>query len=129
MSVANYGHCGAWTETLGIIAPLQEMMLQSWDGILRLFPAWPTNLSASFHHFRAEGAFLVSASWGDATVVSAEIFSEVGGLCRLYPPWSEGVQVTDDNMGQAVRVVTELARVVHFETQTGHTYKLSRPAK
>jgi len=129
MSVANYGHCGAWTESLGIIAPLQEMMLQSWDGILRIFPAWPTNLSASFRDFRAEGAFLVSASWADGTVVSAEIFSEVGGRCRLYPPWSEGVQVTDDNMGQLVKVVTELEGVVHFETQAGHIYKLSRPAK
>ena len=129
MAIADYGHCGAWTESLGVIAPLQEMMLQSWDGILRVFPAWPTNLDASFRDFRAEGAFLVSASWVNGAVHSAGIFSEVGGLCRLYPPWPEGVQVTDDNMGQPVRVVTELEGVVHFETQAGHTYKLSRPAK
>ncbi|MBI2302045.1 MAG: hypothetical protein HYU66_24335, partial [Armatimonadetes bacterium] len=35
MSVADYGHSGAWTETLGIAAPLQEMMLQSFGGVLR----------------------------------------------------------------------------------------------
>ena len=28
MSVANYGHAGAWTESFGAIAALQEMMLQ-----------------------------------------------------------------------------------------------------
>ena len=39
--LGNYGRSGAWTESLGVLAPLQEMMLQSWDGALRIFPAWP----------------------------------------------------------------------------------------
>ena len=39
--LGNYGRSGAWTESLGVLAPLQEMMLQSWDGALRILPAWP----------------------------------------------------------------------------------------
>ena len=74
----DYGHAGAWTETLGICAPLQEMMLQSFGGVLRLFPAWPREVAASFTTFRTEGAFLVSASWAEGSVASAEIRSEKG---------------------------------------------------
>lgn len=126
---SSYGyHTWVFNEELAIIAPLQEMMLQSWGGILRIFPAWPTDIEASFRTFRTEGAFLVSASWADGEVTSAEIFSEVGGRCRLYTPWAEGMTVTDvtDN-NQQVTVVAEQEGVVHFETQSGHTYKLSRP--
>ena len=115
MAVGNYGHAGAWTETLGITAPLQEMMLQSWDGALRVFPAWPKDLNARFENFRAEGAFLVTAAWVGGRVDALRIFSEKGGECRLYPPWASGVRIQDANAyavaaqheGQAVRFVTK----------------------
>ncbi len=58
-------------------------------------------------------------------MTSAEIFSEVGGRCRLYPPWPEGFTVTDDK-GQPVEVVAEPEGVFHFATQVGRTYKLAR---
>jgi hypothetical protein len=93
MAVANYGHCGAWTETLGIAAPLQEMLLQSYGGVLRVFPCWPAEVAAGFTTFRAEGAFLVSASWKDGRVTALEILSEKGGPCRVVAPWSEGLRV------------------------------------
>ena len=82
MSVANYGRAGAWTESLGVIAPLQEMMLQSWDGALRVFPAWPRDLDARFESFRAEGAFLVSAAWSQGRVTTLSVRSEKGSPCR-----------------------------------------------
>lgn len=37
---------------------LQEMMLQSYEGIIRLFPNWDKTHFASFHNWRAYGAFL-----------------------------------------------------------------------
>ena len=90
MAIANYGRAGAWTESLGVNAPLQEMMLQSWDGALRIFPAWPGTVDARFENFRAEGAFLVSASWSQGQVQSLEILSERGARCQLYSPWPGG---------------------------------------
>ena len=43
-------------------AVIQEMLLQSWGDRIRVFPAAPDAWSdISFHNFRAEGAFLVSA--------------------------------------------------------------------
>ncbi|MBM3239198.1 hypothetical protein FJZ31_23130 [Candidatus Poribacteria bacterium] len=87
MAMANYGHCGAWTESLGVIAPLQEMMLQSWDGALRIFPAWQSDLSASFHNFRAEGAFLVSAEKQGKEISYVLINSLAGGSLSIYNPF------------------------------------------
>ena len=43
MSTAIYGRAGAWSESLSAAAPLQEMMLQSWDGALRIFPPGPSD--------------------------------------------------------------------------------------
>lgn len=122
MSVANYGHAGAWTETLGITAPLQEMMLQSWDGALRVFPAWPRKLDASFKDFRAQGAFLVSASWAQGRVGALSIFSEKGGECRLYEPWPSGVRVTDQN-GAPVHIEREQG-IARFQTTAGGRYRV-----
>ncbi len=123
MAIADYGHGGAWTESLGVIAPLQEMMLQSWDGALRIFPAWPRNLDARFERFRAEGAFLVSAACSKGRVTSVDIFSEKGSQCHLYPPWPSGVKVSDE-LGKPVVCTTEEYGRVAFPTRVGGTYRL-----
>lgn len=123
MAVANYGRAGAWTESLGVIAPLQEMMLQSWDGALRVFPAWPRDLEAQFENFRAEGAFLVSAAWSQGRVTSLRVVSEAGGRCRLYPPWSSGAEVIDHG-GRRIECVSEDYGRVSFATDPGGTYRL-----
>jgi hypothetical protein len=124
MSVANYGRAGAWTESLGVIAPLQEMMLQSWDNALRIFPAWPKTLDARFENFRAEGAFLVSAAWTQGRVASLEILSEKGATCRLYSPWPGGFKVADQN-GQPLAVTADAFGRPEFVTQAGSRYVLT----
>jgi hypothetical protein len=121
MAVANYGHCGAWTETLGVAAPLQEMLLQSYGGVLRVFPCWPTGVAASFTTLRAEGALLVSASWADGRVTALKILSEVGSPCRMVSPWSDGVEV-ETATGQPVVLTDWAPRIVAFETAAGQEY-------
>ncbi len=122
MSVANYGHDGAWTESLGVCAPLQEMMLQSWDGSIRIFPAWPSKLGASFRTLRAEGAFVVSASWANGKVTQVQIDSEKGKPCRVLEPWPAGARVTDGD-GRPVKSHRE-AGFVTFDTVVGGEYHL-----
>ena len=124
MAIANYGRSGAWTESLGVTAPLQEMMLQSWDGALRIFPAWPRALEARFDDFRAEGAFLVSAAWANGRVQSLAIHSERGARCRLYPPWPGGLKVVDE-AAQTVDCRAEEYERVSFATQPGGKYRLT----
>ncbi len=126
MAVGNYGHAGAWTETLGITAPLQEMMLQSWDGVLRIFPAWPKELDARFENFRAEGAFLVTASWGGGCVTALRILSEKGGECRFYAPWAPALRIQDGG-GNAVGAARD-GQVVRFQTQPLGVYEVTAGA-
>ena len=79
---------GGGIETCGgITAGINEMLLQSYEGVLRLFPCWPANQNARFVNLRAWGAFLVSAELRDGVVQSVRILSEKGGACRISNPW------------------------------------------
>jgi hypothetical protein len=124
MAIANYGRAGAWTEPLGVIAPLQEMLLQSWDGALSVFPAWPRGMDARFENFRAEGAFLVSAAWSQGRVQSLDILSERGARCHLYPPWPGGMKVLDER-GRAVECAPDDYGRPGFATRPGSRYHLT----
>ena len=65
---------------------LNEMALQSHQGIVRIFPDWDARLDCSYERLRADGAFLVSAEIKGGAVVKAEIVSEKGGLLRVAFP-------------------------------------------
>ena len=74
---------------------VQEMMLQSFEGIIRIFPVWPLHSqpNASFRGFRACGAFQVSASLKDGEVEVVRVISHKGHPCRIQNPW-HGRRVT-----------------------------------
>jgi alpha-L-fucosidase 2 len=73
---------------LASAAAVMELLLQSWGGKIRVFPAvpefWP---SAYFERLRAEGAFLVTARREGGRTQFVEIFSEAGETCRLRNPF------------------------------------------
>jgi hypothetical protein len=65
---------------------LQDMLLQSWGGRLRIFPALPAEWKdAVFHNFRAEGAFLVSALRQNGKTRWVRIKSLAGEPCVVRP--------------------------------------------
>ena len=65
---------------------VDEMLLQSHERILRLFPVWPRNRDAQFHTLRAYGAFLVSATICGDLVKDVVIVSEQGRPCVVQNP-------------------------------------------
>ncbi|MCC7265344.1 MAG: glycoside hydrolase N-terminal domain-containing protein [Candidatus Latescibacteria bacterium] len=70
-------------------AGLQEMLLQSHRGRIRIFPAIPSSWQeVCFTDLRAEGAFLVSAQRTGGKVVQVEIVAEQDGACVLVSPFS-----------------------------------------
>ncbi len=72
-------------------AGVQEMLLQSHTGVVRVFPAVPASWrDISFDTLRAEGAFLVSAVRKNGRVVEVRIVSEKGGTVRLENPFPGG---------------------------------------
>ncbi|MBQ8110198.1 MAG: hypothetical protein IJ124_08585 [Clostridia bacterium] len=68
---------------------LQEMLLLSHQGTLRVFCVWPRRSlpDAAFFGLRARGGFVVSARLADGEVVRVEIASPCGGALRLKNPW------------------------------------------
>jgi hypothetical protein len=60
-------HNGGGVETTGAIEWVHAMMLQSRDGVLRLFSWLPEGAKrAEFVRLRTVGAFLVTANWSAA---------------------------------------------------------------
>ena len=63
---------------------VQEMLLQSHDGVIEVFPAIPeTWRDASFKQLRAEGAFVISARKENGKVKTVTIVSEKGGELKV----------------------------------------------
>lgn len=85
-------------------AGIQEMLLQSHTGIIRVFPAVPaTWRNVSFDLLRAEGGFLVSAGKKDGKLVEVRVRSENGGKLRLENPFPDGAYEISGAPAAAVR--------------------------
>ena len=74
-------------ESVGGFLAINEMLLQSHDGVLRLFPCWPRSLDAAFGTLRARGAFLVSARLRQGEISHVSLQSEKGRSCTIANPW------------------------------------------
>ena len=81
---------GVWFENFALPAVIDECLMQSYDGTIRLFPNWPLEKDAEFHDLRAAGAFLVSAVLKDGKVREVEILSEKGSPLNIILPWRNG---------------------------------------
>lgn len=72
-------------------AGVQEMLLQSHTGIVRIFPAIPASWKeASFTDLRARGAFLISASLDGGSVKEVVIDPTMGGTIKMADPFANG---------------------------------------
>lgn len=67
---------------------LHEMLLQSWGGRLRIFPAVPAAWAeARFQGLRAEGGWRVSAQRRGGVTQSVQIEASTGGVLTLVDPF------------------------------------------
>lgn len=79
---------------------IQEMLLQSHTGVVRVFPAIPAAWdNAAFDNLRAMGAFLVSAEKTDGAIRSIIVKSEKGGTLRIAIPEGHTVASVDGAAG------------------------------
>jgi hypothetical protein len=125
MSVGNYGHTGAWTESLGITGALQDLLMQSWDGVIRIFPGLPSGMDASFTDLRAVGAFLVSASRGGGVVGEVSITSLRGGTCVLENPWPGKKIAVSCAAAPDLTLTADSRGLVSFSSEHNLTYTLT----
>jgi hypothetical protein len=81
---------GIWFENFALPVVVNECLMQSYDGTIRLFPNWPMDKDAEFHNLRAAGAFLVNATLENGKVNGIKVTSEVGGVLKIILPWKSG---------------------------------------
>jgi hypothetical protein len=96
---------------------VNEMLMQSHEGVIRFFPCWPKDQNARFGTLRARGAFLVSAELKNGIVTGVKILSEKGRDCTVQNPWS----------GKRVRLAgreTLTGDRFTFKTRPGETIEL-----
>jgi hypothetical protein len=76
-------------------AALMDLLIQSWGGKIRVFPAMPDDWKdSSFHQLRAMDGFLVSASRRNGTTEWVTITSEAGEPCVIrVPEWNGALEV------------------------------------
>ncbi len=115
---------GGIEDCSGVTSGINEMMLQSHEGILRIFPVWPSGIDASFKNLRAYGAFTVSASITRDRIGFVQIESEKGRGLTLDLPW-EKARVTVN--GRAYGTVSGKRAV--FSTQAGDVWRFTDSAQ
>jgi hypothetical protein len=81
---------GIWFENFALPVVVNECLMQSYNGTIRMFPNWPMDKDAEFENLRAAGAFLVSASLKNGRTNRIEIVSEAGGFLKIILPWKSG---------------------------------------
>lgn len=103
-------------------AAIQEMLLQSFDGVIRVFPAIPNSWkNLSFNQIRAEGGFLISAHMDHGMVSTVEIVSEKGGLLIVENPFKKKhLKIEGVN-----KVVVNRKNQLEFKTLPNQRIKLS----
>ena len=80
---------GLWCENFAVPVVLNECLLQSYTGTIRVFANTLGLGPASFENLRAVGAFLVSASYDGKAVIRFEVLSEKGVTLRFANPWGQ----------------------------------------
>lgn len=113
---------GVWFENFSLPAVINECLLQSYNGVIRLFPNWPPDQKAAFHTLRAVGGFLVSAAFEDGEVQWIEVVSEAGETLTFVIPWTEGA-VCSGASGLVQRCDGEFGVV---ETKAGETIRMMK---
>jgi hypothetical protein len=75
------------SEQTAIAGLINDFLLQSVGGIIRIFPSWPAGTDAAFHSLRTSGGFLVSATQTDGKIPEVTVQSTAGGMLRVLSPW------------------------------------------
>jgi hypothetical protein len=116
---------GGIEDCSGVPVCVNEMLLQSHEGILRFFPVWEKTKDAEFYQLRAYGAFLVSASIKNGKIGEISVYSEKGKKCVFQRPFVQCTVYRVDGEGR-VPVKTETnGEICSFETKPGGGYVIT----
>ncbi len=100
---------------------LQQMLIQSDDGTIRLLPAVPESWKEVFYDkLRAMGAFLISVEKKDGKVIKLKIYSEAGSKIKIENPFSSN-NIISKGISLDKEVLNQ--KIWEFNTIKGATYE------
>ena len=115
--------CGLETQSI-YGATVNEMLLQSNENKIRVFPSAPQKWPAAFR-LRARGAFMISSEMlGDGTITGVLAESEKGTICRVVNPWPGKQVVVRILSGETGKVIKHSIDndLITFKTIAGREY-------
>lgn len=100
----------------GITSAVNEIFLQSHNGIVHIGAAMPTRslLHGSFSGWKARGNFEVSAEWTKGQIVSATIISKSGGSLALRVQGDRSFKINGNKYEGAVATEIGISYVLSF---------------
>ncbi|MFI6619432.1 glycosyl hydrolase family 95 catalytic domain-containing protein [Streptomyces sp. NPDC050528] len=116
-------HYGGGVENLNVMTSgLDEMLLQSHQDDLKVFPDWPADSNGKFGGLLARGNFLVSSSIRDNTVEYVRITGRSGGKLTFTNPWPGK---TMEYYADGVHKGTLSGTTIKLNTSVGETIDLA----
>ncbi|MCA9439207.1 MAG: hypothetical protein KC964_00250, partial [Candidatus Omnitrophica bacterium] len=110
----------------GATAGIVEMLLQSYDGVIRLLPAlpgaWPTG---SVQGLCARGGYEVDIKWVGGAFIDATVKALAAGPCRvrIYNLNGNRIPVVTDATGSKIPT-TLTGDAIEFEADADSTYRI-----
>lgn len=129
-------------ESMSVLAcAMNESLLQSYDGIIRIAPAAMDTQNARFT-LHAAGGFIVSSEIKNGRPLWISITSQFGGVCKMENPWStayiygngDTYQQTDDTIieistscGSIITIAPDTETVAAWEVEPASYQENKQP--
>ena len=116
-------HYGGGVENLNVTTSgLDEMLLQSLQNDVKVFPDWPSGSNAKFGDLLAYGDFLVSSSIRNNAVQYVQTTSQAGGNYTFTNPWpGQSMEYYDNGTDEGTLSGTKIT----LNTTVGETIDLA----
>ena len=108
---------------LAYVGAVNEMMLQSHEGVVALIPALPDAWhTGSFRGLRARGTYELSAAWEQHSVQSFTVTAQKDCVCRIELPATQKALAFHDEAGT---LYTATDHILHISMKAGESVTLT----
>jgi alpha-L-fucosidase 2 len=118
-------------EYLGVhLSAMNESLLQSYNGQIRVFPALPTDSTmVTRFTLAAKGGFLVTSEWEGGEVKYIGLKSLQGNSATVVNPWSTGTALQVRNLATGAVALSSSDATLKLDTAANGIYVVERTAK
>lgn len=110
--------------SLGTMAGVVEMLLQSQEGFIELLPALPKAWqTGKFDGLMARGNFEISIKWENSKIAILKVIAKSGGKCTIKYLNIEEAEIKD-NTGKVIPYTKDTDNKISFNTNPAGTYNI-----